>query len=64
MTGGDDRRVEVHLLDIEVDDNCGAAGTMVYFLHRIRAQQAFDTEEQLRSQIQADIDRLRQEFNL
>ncbi len=61
---GDNRRVEVHLLDIEVDNNCGAAGMMVYFLHRIRDQQAFETEEQLRSQIQADIDRLRQEFNL
>ncbi len=61
---GDNRRVEVHLLDIEVDNNCGVAGMMVYFLHRLRDQQAFDTEGQLRSQIQADIDRLRQEFNL
>jgi len=61
---GDNRRVEVHLLDIEVDNNCGAAGMMVYFLHRIRDQRAFDTEGQLQAQIQADIDRLRQEFNL
>jgi len=61
---GDTRRVEVHLLDIEVDNNCGADGMMVYFLHRLRDQQVFDTEGQLRSQIQADIDRLRQEFNL
>jgi len=61
---GDNRQVEVHLLDIEVDNNCGVAGMMVYFLHRIRDQHAFETEEQLRSQIQADIDRLHQEFNL
>ena len=61
---GDNRQVEVHLLDINVDNNCGTDGMMVYFLHRIRNQQAFATEGQLRSQIQADVDRLRQEFNL
>jgi len=61
---GDTRLVEVHLLDINVDSACGTGGMMVYFLHRLRDQQAFDTEGQLRSQIQADIDRLRQEFNL
>ncbi len=61
---GDNRQVEVHLLDIQVDNNYGADGIMVYFLHRLRDQQAFDTEGQLRSQIQADIDRLREAFNL
>ncbi len=61
---GDSRRVEVHLLDINVDSACGTGGMMVYFLHRLRDLRAFDTEEQLRSEIQADVDRLRQEFNL
>jgi len=61
---GDNRQVEVHLLNIEIDNKFGADGMMVYFLHRLRDQQAFDTEGQLRSQIQADIDRLHQEFNL
>jgi len=61
---GDSRQVEVHLLDIEVDNDCGMGGMMVHFLHRLRDQQAFATEEQLRRQIQADVDSIRREFNL
>ena len=61
---GDTRLVEVHLLDINVDNACGTDGMMVHFLHRLRDLRTFDTEEELRSQIQADIDQLRREFNL
>jgi len=61
---GDTRLVEVHLLDINVDNACGTGGMMVHFLRRLRDLRTFTNEEELKAQIQSDIDQLRREFNL
>lgn len=61
---GDPRTVEVHLLGINVDDSGGAQGMMVHFLDRLRDQRAFASEEELKTQIHADVDRLRRQFRL
>jgi len=61
---GDPRLVEVHLLDIEVDGSRTSTGMMVHFLDRVRDQRAFATEEDLKAQIEADVNQLRQQFKL
>ena len=61
---GDARTVEVHLLDINVDNSAGSAGMTVHFLDRLRDQQTFASKVDLTAQISTDIVKLREQFNL